>query len=231
MSDLRIKVADEWIDLLPERAIFWPTQSTLFISDLHLGKAATFRAHGLRVPEGAMVDDLNRLSAVLTRTKAARLIVLGDMLHATAGKNASAMRAVALWRASLPTLDFWLIRGNHDRRAGDPPESWGITVHDPAYNLPPFRLHHEPIYPTTGYTLAGHLHPAIRLTGSAHETLKVPCFWLAKKVGVLPAFASFAGAEVVRPGKHDRVFLAGERHVVRLGPPDPVPPPGEGESP
>lgn len=219
MSDLNVKIADQWTELLPERGLYWPTEKTLFISDTHFGKAATFRAFGVRVPEGAMVDDLARLTRVIARKAAERLIVLGDLLHASAGRSSPALDAVAKWRAAHPQLAIWLVRGNHDRRAGDPPPAWGITVHDPDYVLAPFTLHHEPIYPSRGsYTLAGHLHPAVRLTGVGRQALKAPCFWLTKKLGVLPAFASFAGLEIIRPGPTDRIYVVGEKHVTRLGP-------------
>ena len=32
------------LKLLPERAVFAPAAKTLFVADLHLGKAATFRS-------------------------------------------------------------------------------------------------------------------------------------------------------------------------------------------
>lgn len=46
-----IALHGERIDLLPERAAWWPAARTLFVADAHLGKAAVFRARGLPVPE------------------------------------------------------------------------------------------------------------------------------------------------------------------------------------
>ncbi|MGB1945109.1 MAG: hypothetical protein ACPHM0_05405, partial [Flavobacteriales bacterium] len=36
--------------LLPQKAIMWPAQSMLIVSDLHLAKAEHFRSKGLPVP-------------------------------------------------------------------------------------------------------------------------------------------------------------------------------------
>ena len=37
---------------LAERALHWPARRTIILSDLHVGKAAVFRARGLPVPTG-----------------------------------------------------------------------------------------------------------------------------------------------------------------------------------
>ena len=49
--------------LLPDPALWWPAEATVFIADLHLGKAASFRALGQPVPGGTTRDNLQRLDA------------------------------------------------------------------------------------------------------------------------------------------------------------------------
>ncbi len=71
--------------LLPQRAVFDPAERTLFVADVHFGKAAAFRALGAPVPKGTTADNLARLTALMEATGAARLVVLGDLLHARAG--------------------------------------------------------------------------------------------------------------------------------------------------
>ena len=46
---LEIEWAGEKLVLLPERAIWWAREKTLFIADPHFGKASTFRSAGLAV--------------------------------------------------------------------------------------------------------------------------------------------------------------------------------------
>ena len=78
-------LAGESVELLAERAIHWPGGHTLFVADVHLGKAAAFRAGGVAIPRGATAHDLARLDGLIERTRARRLVVLGDFLHAAAG--------------------------------------------------------------------------------------------------------------------------------------------------
>jgi metallophosphoesterase superfamily enzyme len=47
-----IVAASRELRLLPQRALLDTASRSLMVADLHLGKAATFRAHGLPVPSG-----------------------------------------------------------------------------------------------------------------------------------------------------------------------------------
>jgi len=146
-SAARLDCAGESLFLLPERAAFWPARSTLFIADLHLGKAAAFRAAGIPVPERVQLRDLERLSAAIAATKAERLIVLGDLVHARSGLTAgvdAAMGGPTGWRRRHKQLDVMLVTGNHDRSAGRLPERWRIRAVPPGERLGPFVLVHDP---------------------------------------------------------------------------------------
>src|SRR5829696_8973607 len=157
----------ERVRLHSERALHWPAGSTLFVADVHLGKAASFRAGGVPLPRGSTEADLARLASLLALTGAARLVVLGDFLHARAGRVAALDAAFKAWRAAHASLDLVLVRGNHDDRAGDPPSDWGIEVVTEPHLLAPFLACHMPMTPPTGYALCGHLHPGVFVRGTA----------------------------------------------------------------
>ena len=93
-------LAGERVELHAERALYWPAGATLFVADVHLGKAAAFRAGGIALPRGGTQADLARLAALLARTRARRLVVLGDFLHAAAGRVAALDAAFVAWRAA-----------------------------------------------------------------------------------------------------------------------------------
>jgi hypothetical protein len=67
----------------PARRALLGREGTLFVADVHLGKAAAFRAGGVGAARRDG-NDLARLAALLARTGARRLVVLGDFLHAAA---------------------------------------------------------------------------------------------------------------------------------------------------
>ena len=218
MSEIRLTIAAEAVRLLPERALFWQGAGTLVVADMHWGKAATFRAAGIPIPGGATADDLARLDSALSRTGARRLVVLGDLFHAKAGRVATrTLAALREWRERWTELEIQLVRGNHDRHAGDPPQDLRIhCVNAPAF-LPPFVLRHEPRESAEGYTLAGHLHPALVMSGPALQRERLPCFLVRPGVTILPAFGSFTGTASVMPESADRAFVVADGEVLAAG--------------
>ena len=111
-------IGDEAVELFAERALLWTRMRTLFVADVHLGKAAAFRAGGVPVPRGSTAADLARLAALVDASGAQRLVVLGDFLHAKAGVVPALDAAFLAWRDAHPSLAITLVRGNHDANAG-----------------------------------------------------------------------------------------------------------------
>ena len=94
----KVQWAGVALHLLPERAVWWPPGRTLFIADLHMGKAASYRALGQPVPGGTTQENLDRLSALIKKYLPQQVIFLGDFLHAAAARTESVMAALAHWR-------------------------------------------------------------------------------------------------------------------------------------
>ncbi|SUD72332.1 DEAD/DEAH box helicase [Pseudomonas putida] len=113
-------------------------------------------------------------------------------------------------------LHIVLIRGNHDRNAGDPPASLRIEVKDEPWILEPFALQHEPRPHTMHPVLAGHVHPAFVLRGKARQRVRLPCFLIDEGVSLLPAFGEFTGGWTIAPGATGRIYLAGAGRVWAL---------------
>jgi uncharacterized protein len=214
-----VELAGVPLRLLPQRAAFLPGAGLLLVADLHLGKAQSFRRLGVPVPHGTTGESLARLDDALAATGAAGIVFLGDLIHSARSKSPQTWEQVAAWRERHPGLALTLVRGNHDRHAGDPPPEWRIDcVEEPWRPDPagPLALAHHP-QPRAGvYVLAGHLHPATVLGGRAHDSLRLPCFHFGAAVGVLPAFGAFTGSHVLRRAAGDRVFVVHDGGVSAL---------------
>ncbi len=213
---LEISVAGEQLLLLPDRAVYWPRTQTLLVADTHWGKAATLRAAAIPIPGGTTTADMERLSVVLELTGAKRLVLLGDAIHAREGRAPRTLQAVAEWRESHQALDILLVRGNHDRRSGDPPETLNIRCENAPYPAPPFVFQHFPGEADEGYALAGHMHPAIRLTGRGKEKKTLACYWFTECCGVLPAFGALTGVALVEREPGDRVYVIAGDEVIAV---------------
>jgi DNA ligase-associated metallophosphoesterase len=211
------EVAGERLVLLAERAAYWAARGTLFVADFHLGKAASFRSAGIPMPSGTTTENVERLGRAVDRTRAEHVVFLGDFLHSPAGRAPRTFERFAAWRDARAGLALTIVRGNHDERAGDPPRDWNIACVEAGKALGPFVLNHEPGAARGGYALAGHIHPAVRLSAQGEPSLRLPCFWFGKRWGVLPAFGAFTGSAEVRPRPGDQVYVIAEEEVLKVG--------------
>jgi uncharacterized protein len=209
-------VAGEWLVLMPEKALYWPRLHTLFVADVHVGKGTAFRAQGVALPDGSTADSLARLSRCIEVKQAKRLVLLGDFLHNKDAKALSVQAKLLAWRARHSALSILLVRGNHDLKAGDPHAVLAIDCVAEGEVSAPFVLNHHPTPSSAGYALAGHVHPAVRLTGRGGESARLPCFWFGAEVGLLPSFGAFTGSHVIKPKRGDQVFAIADTEVVAL---------------
>lgn len=209
-------IAGEEMVLLPDRAMFWPAESTLFVADIHLGKGSAFRAGAIPVPTGVTKGTLDRLCAVVREIDPNRIVILGDLWHARAGRTEQSEAEFLAWRERHRDRNVWLVEGNHDRKSGILPSSHGLKVLLEGERLGPFTLLHEPSEPAEGYGLAGHLHPGARLVGRGDSGLTAPCFWVRQRYAVLPAFGEFTGTSRIRPTTLDQVFLLASDRVLEV---------------
>jgi len=219
-----IELAGSTLWLLAEKAVYWPEQQALLIADIHFGKAAAYRRLGAPVPHGTTDANLRQLDDLLARYTCRQLIFLGDFLHAPESRALSTLVRLAEWRAQHVQLEITLVRGNHDRRAGDPPRELDINVLSEPLLLGPYALQHEPDPHPTHHVLAGHVHPAFQLHGRGRQRLRLPCFCIGARLSLLPAFGNFTGTMTVAAEDNWQIYVIGDGEVWPLTRPAPVRP-------
>ena len=208
---------DADIVLLPGRAAFLPQTSTVVCSDIHLGKAATFRHAGMPIPEGSAQRDLQRLTAIIQTYNARRLLIAGDLFHARSGCTEHVLDEFSVFceqvRQSHNT-EVVLVLGNHERSLGNKfrPHEIGIKRCEKEIIEPPFRFIHDhqshfDAQPDS-FTIAGHVHPTVTIKGTSGDRLTCRCFVTTGTTLLLPAFGSFTGGYTIRPSNLTRIWLA-----------------------
>lgn len=210
------QIAGQEVTLLPDRAMLWPSERTLFVADIHLGKGSAFRAGSIPIPSGSTKGTLDRLCRMVREVDPARIVILGDLWHAKAGRTVQSEAEFLAWRQRHTDREVWLVEGNHDLKSGELPSDHNLGIVSPGERLGPFTLLHEPQEVAKGYGLAGHLHPAARLVGRGDQTITAPCFWIRPNYAVLPAFGEFTGCARVRPTTDDKVFLSLANQVLEV---------------
>ena len=210
-----ITVAQQKLQLLPQKAIYWQQQKTLLVADLHIGKSAHFRKHGIPVPVQVATSNLDNLSKVLNSYDIERVIILGDLFHSKMNQE---WDAFVEWRKNYTEIEVSLVIGNHDILKKEKYHSGIINVFQ-KLSIGPFLLTHDiekikSKEQINTYILSGHIHPAVRLHNSGRQKVTLPCFYFGKNYGILPAFGQFTGTHIIKPKSNDRTFIIAEKQVL-----------------
>lgn len=214
-----ITLLNQILYLLPEKAIWWPQQSCLILSDTHFGKSGHFRKMGIAIPQTVFSEDMQQFVSLVAKYKAATVIVVGDLFHSYYNKEADLFLR---WRNDFAAVNIHLIKGNHDIM----PARWyadaNIEVHhDQIFDLHPFSFIHDmndvsAAQQSGKYFISGHLHPAISVKGKARQKLLLPCFYFSHHYAVLPAFGKFTGYVALQTKLNDQVFAIAQQTVVKI---------------
>ena len=213
---LNIQFANqEWM-LCASRALIWSKRKTVIVADIHFGKASLFREAGVPVPRGTTSADLSTLTQLIADYTPERLLILGDFFHGKSGRQDSTLDAITHWRNQYASLTIEVIRGNHDRHAGDPCDEWNMTCIDGPMIDGEIAFTHEPKTVQGCVNICGHIHPAIALADFDGSKTKLPCFFVDEQQMILPAFGRFTGTHSMKPTNTSRIYIAAAGKVILL---------------
>ncbi|MEL7021327.1 MAG: ligase-associated DNA damage response endonuclease PdeM [Bacteroidota bacterium] len=208
---MQIDFQQQRLHLHPFRAIYWEDTDTLFMADLHLGKAAHFRKNGLAAPAIILQKNLEQLRILLDTFAPQRVLFLGDLFHSTIN---NVWMAFTAFMDDYREVQFDLIQGNHDILDADYYAAARLVVHTEPLVVSPFIFSHYPLkaVPRLYYNFYGHIHPGVQLRGKGGQSLRLPCFHLGQRKGVLPAFGAFTGLAMIQATKGDELYvIAGDK--------------------
>ena len=181
------------------KALLFPMERILVISDLHMGYEEAMNSAGVFLPRQQFKQtkqDLEKVFHEVGRMK--EVVILGDLKHEFGTISGQE------WREVLEIVDYLgensdkliLIRGNHDTILEPIAKRKELEIRD-FYILGEIAFLHgdkqylEALAREIKMIVMGHKHPAITLReGSKAETYK--CFlvgkWKGKKIVILPSF-------------------------------------------
>lgn len=209
MNTETLIINGQTFNLLPQRAAFWVETSILLIADVHLGKGGHFRKAGIGLPAA---KDLVVIENLIQVCKPKQVVFMGDLFHSDYNREWDDMKGLLERNHS---VNFILIKGNHDVMHNSVYLNDGIEVRD-EWVLNDILLTHEPVNHTYACNIYGHIHPAVRLKGTARQSIKIPCFYRAGTSFILPAFGKLTGLYAIRPERDAEVFGVAGNKVIRL---------------
>lgn len=217
MSHLDIQVGEASLQLLAEKAIYWPAEKILMIADLHFGKVTHFRKAGLAVPKGAIDKNWEIFTYLLLNYEVERVLFLGDLFHSDINTEWIEFKKII---QQFPAIDFELVVGNHDIFDMDYYKRLSFKIYKENLRISPFLFTHKPLAKkeiVEGHiNVCGHIHPSVRLYGKGKQSLRLACFYLSKQQFILPAFGSFTGTYTISPKKGDHVYAIAADKVIKV---------------
>lgn len=208
---MKIEIGNNSFTLHASGAIFWKEKKILLISDVHLGKIAHFRKHGLAIPENAIVENFNRLDEVVALFHPKKIIFLGDLFHS---KMNAEWNLFAYWVHKIQT-EIILVEGNHDIIDRKNYAGLNIKIHSKLI-IGDFLLTHHPNETEGFFNFCGHIHPGIKLKDLGRQSMKLACFFRKDKQLILPAFGEFTGNYFMKPNENDQVYAIAMNEVIRV---------------
>ncbi|HEU4838688.1 MAG TPA: ligase-associated DNA damage response endonuclease PdeM [Micavibrio sp.] len=196
-------------------ALFWPSESMLIVSDLHLEKGSHFARRGFFLPPYDSHYTISRLADVCQELQCKKLLLLGDAFHDEKGFGRLGKRERAMFKSLLAFHPIW-IRGNHDRDFV--PE--GFYAAD-IYAHKGITFRHETA-PDALLDISGHFHPKVDIT-NGQKRLSSHCFIEDGQKMIVPAFGAFTGGlditdpairRLLRPNY--RIYPLGKTRVYRM---------------
>lgn len=170
-------------------ALYWPSEKMLIVADLHLGKGAAYAARGTQMlPPYDTRDTLLRLVRSIDAYDVETVVALGDSFHDAGSfelmddddrKILTVLQAERNW--------IW-VSGNHDPAIAEQAGGSRVDV----LEMGGLVLRHEPRIGPVTHEIAGHLHPAAKVSLYGHS-IRRPCFIGNSRRLILPAFGSYTG--------------------------------------
>ena len=199
--------------LLCEKAIYRPDKRILILSDMHLGKATHFRKAGIYMPAESMQKDYAQLRLLIHRLVPEQVYILGDLFHSD---HNSEWELFAHTVKAFPEVKFTLVMGNHDILKHHHYEDLNMILVKNKLIEDNIVYSHAPLKDIgdTYINIAGHIHPGVRLTGVANQSITLPCFYLHDSCLLLPAFGHLTGLYIMRNVKGAKIFAVTGNKVI-----------------
>jgi DNA ligase-associated metallophosphoesterase len=215
IANPQINFQETSILLLKEKAVWIPSLSSIFIADLHFGKAAHFRKSGIPIPEPIHQEDLINLQNIITAYQPENVYILGDLFHSDWNDQWIILNQ---FLGKFINVKFKLILGNHDILPISTYDLSSFEVFQSPLEIGNLILTHEPLEKTQKdrINLCGHIHPGIRLVGKARQSIRLSCFFYKPNQLILPAFGKFTGLALIKPDSKDQVFGITNEKVIPI---------------
>ncbi|NLL94920.1 MAG: metallophosphoesterase [Thermoplasmatales archaeon] len=165
----------------------------MVVGDLHLGYEKALESDGLHIPRFNTASVREGLNRAISDHSPESIVLLGDIKHDFRRPEREVREEVlGVLELLVDTADVAVVRGNHDNFLQNILSDLGLFATD-HIDVHGYRLEHGHEDSGARPVIIGHEHPSVRIRGSVHGDVKIPCFLHFEKEGivVVPPFSPF----------------------------------------
>jgi DNA ligase-associated metallophosphoesterase len=207
-----VLMKSEQIELLPERAFFWPQKKILGLSDIHVGKAVSLQKLGIPIPSHDN-DDLYNLADLIQKHQPEHIYILGDFIHQRNSWTPELINELHLFFESFKEVQFHLILGNHERGSIEILRTLPLQMSETDVRIGPLTFSHghsRKENKNDQFFVQGHFHPVVVLREGSIR-MRLPCFVKDNTSLTLPSFGVLTGGHEVTAAREQKIYAcAGE---------------------
>lgn len=202
--------------LHPSGVLFWPAESLLIVSDLHLEKGSHFAGRGYFLPPYDSHETLVRLYQACAALEPRQILLLGDCFHDPQGHDRLPEAERGLFEQLKIYDPIWVV-GNHD--AGCVVAGFSMQQSHERSGIV-FR-HEAEKGISNAPEISGHYHPKVDVQHKG-AIISRRCFIEDGRRLILPSFGSYTGGlSVTNPSikglfTEPRIYALGEKRLYRL---------------
>lgn len=196
------------IEVLPgvtitnDRCLLLEEGPTAVIGDLHLGYESALESEGMFIPRTNTESVRDSLNRIIDKYEPARIVLLGDIKHDFKRSSYQSREDVRnIVKLVDEAAEAVVIKGNHDNFLQNILSSIGINALD-YIDIMGYRLEHGHVDSGIRPVIIGHEHPSVKIPGELSGSMKLQCYVVSKKDGVIviPPFSPFASGNDLNPG-------------------------------
>lgn len=202
-----IEILNEELELLAEKAIFWPAMELLFIADI--GCVFTKKTF---IESGA--NELETLKAIVSKRSIKRIVLLGEVAPEGRSLDKELLLKFKIWSVAIH-CPFYIAFPKSHLFSADEIKGYGVVAWADPLIIPPFAFSKEPFENEKYFTFSGHVHPHVVLK-KGNERLSFPCFQIKPHMAILPSFAEEAPPQPISWTSEEKIYAIDGKLIIPI---------------
>jgi hypothetical protein len=202
-----IEIKGEQMELLPERAIFWPSMELLMIADI--GCAFTKKT---LIESG--LDELDHIKSIVAKRSVKRVLLLGDVAPEGRSFDKALLHEIKMWSQNI-RCPFYIAFPKPAFITPEEIKGYGVAAWADPLIIPPFAFTSEPVELERYFSFSGNTHPQVVLKKGGERHF-YPCFQIKEHQAILPSFTDDVPSQSISWTSEEKIYAIDGDTIINI---------------